>query len=210
MSIRKLSLSSALVLAGLAAFAPQAHATFTATLQQVGSDVVGTGSGTINTTALTFLGTNSDSGFMNPSGAILGLGPSAVVAGDVNTFSGPTGPSNFGSGGPLNSTSGSGAYVEINDLLGIQVQLNLPIGYVSGNALSDTSTWVGATFVSLGVTPGTYTWTWGSGGTADSYILNVIAPEPGSGGLLGLGIVALAVLGRRRIGSVSGDLKIAR
>ena len=39
----------------------------------------------------------------------------------------------------------------------------VPTGYVSGNALSDTATWSGRTFATLGVAPGTYVWTWGTG-----------------------------------------------
>jgi hypothetical protein len=72
----------------------------------------------------------------------------------------------------------------------------VPSGYVSGTSLSDTSTYDGATFASLGVTPGVYKWTWGSGTNADSFKLDIVAvPEPSTwimmlAGFAGLGLVA--------------------
>jgi hypothetical protein len=63
----------------------------------------------------------------------------------------------------------------------------VPPSYMSGSLLSDTSTYDNQTFVSLGVTPGTYEWTWGSGADADSFTLDVPAvPEPASIALLAL------------------------
>ena len=41
--------------------------------------------------------------------------------------------------------------------------LIVPRGYVSGTFLSDSATYSGKTFATLGVTPGTYVWTWGTG-----------------------------------------------
>jgi hypothetical protein len=50
----------------------------------------------------------------------------------------------------------------------------VPAGYASNAALSDSNTFNFATFASLGLTPGTsYTYTWGSGAHADSFIINV-------------------------------------
>jgi hypothetical protein len=56
--------------------------------------------------------------------------------------------------------------------------LFVPNGYVSDSPLSDTSTYDNQTFVTLGATPGTYVWTWGSGADADSFTLDIgtIAP----------------------------------
>ena len=50
--------------------------------------------------------------------------------------------------------------------------VTVPIGYTSG-FLSGTSTYVGKTFATLGITPGTYTYTWGSGPNASSIILQI-------------------------------------
>ena len=74
----------------------------------------------------------------------------------------------------------------------------MPQGYVSGASLSSTSTYNGATLLSLGVTPGTYTWTWGTGVDADSFTLQIGpagVPDAGSTlplpGFASLGLVAL-------------------
>jgi hypothetical protein len=42
-------------------------------------------------------------------------------------------------------------------------RLVVPLNYVSGAALSDSMIFNNATFASLGVTPGTYVWTWRTG-----------------------------------------------
>src|SRR5205807_10308158 len=52
--------------------------------------------------------------------------------------------------------------------------LIVPRGYVSGTALSDSATYNGKTFATLGVTPGTYVWTWGTGAN-QNFTLDVVA-----------------------------------
>ena len=65
----------------------------------------------------------------------------------------------------------------------------MPQSYVSGNPLSDTSTYLNQTFSSLQVTPGTYVWTWGTGEDQNfTLIIGAAAiPEPASLKLLGGG-----------------------
>ena len=58
------------------------------------------------------------------------------------------------------ANTGSGDFVGIFVLNG---NLAVPQGYVSGTALSDSMTFNNATFASLGVTPGPYVWSWGTG-----------------------------------------------
>ena len=70
-------------------------------------------------------------------------------------------------------------------------------GYLTGNPLSDTSTYNNATFASLGITPGIYTWTWGTGDHADSYTLYAAVPDAGSTVFL-LGCALLGLVGLRR------------
>ena len=55
--------------------------------------------------------------------------------------------------------------------------LFLPQGYVSGATLSATATWDGQTLSTLGLNPGTYVYTWGSGPTADSLTVDVVSPQ---------------------------------
>ena len=75
----------------------------------------------------------------------------------------PGGPVNFGfKTGPLAGTffpdSGGGDFLGISGADGI---LLVPSGYVSGNALSSTSTWLNTSFADLGVRPAP---TYGRGG----------------------------------------------
>ena len=49
----------------------------------------------------------------------------------------------------------------------------MPFHYVSGSLLSTTDTYSSATFSILGLTPGNYTWTWGTGADADSLTVQI-------------------------------------
>ena len=115
--------------------------------------------------------------------------------GTIDVWGGLTGPTSFGSGAVAHDASfGSGDATGINGTL---TRIYVPHGYVSG-ALSDSMTFNGATFATLGVTPGTYTWNWGTGANADSYTLQIGGagvPDGGSTlsllGFASLGLVAL-------------------
>jgi len=78
--------------------------------------------------------------------------------------------------------------------------LEVPAGYHSGDPLSGSSIWNNTTLARLGVTPGIYTWTWGT--VADPSITVDVqaapAPEPSSPALLGAGLLGLGLASLRR------------
>jgi hypothetical protein len=187
-------LSAIAVAIGLSASPAQAG--YMVTLAQVGSNVVATGSGPIDLTGLT-LGTLAAAGTSlapNVAQVVTGLPGTSTTEFFKVTFIG-TPPTNFGLGGPITTNSGNGDVVGIIGATGVGVlgvpSLIVPDGYVSNNPLSDTATYLNATFTSLGVTPGTYEWTWGSGAN-QNFTLDIAAvPAP----VIGHGLPALLAIG---------------
>ena len=170
--------------------ASPAQGGFIVTLEQVGGNVVAKGSGAIDLTGLTLS--------PNTFGAIAGLVPKvafvdtgpAGLNGSLNGYLGFSGPTSFGSSLATSASSGSGDFVGMH---GIGLLL-LPMGYVSGTALSDTSTYDNATFSTLGATPGTYVWMWGTGVNQNFTLQIGSAAVPDFGSTFGLFSLALAVL----------------
>jgi hypothetical protein len=119
-----------------------------------------------------------------------------------------TGPRNFGPGDPATADQSAGDIVELYAGIGNQ-QLYVPVGYVSGDPLVNSSVYLNSTFASLGMTPGTYVYTWGSDAHADTFTIVIGAPVPepstwtmGLIGFAGLGYAALRRKGAR--GAVAG------
>jgi hypothetical protein len=168
---------------------------FTITVEQMGSNVVWTGSGAINLTGLNFIGPGIVVGSgINPALAVINM-----VPGNADTYAGITGPTSFGVGSASFASSFSGDVFARN----ANGLLFLPVGYVSGNALSDSMTFNNATFASLGVTPGTYMWSWGTGLPNQNFTLTIGRVGVPDGGttvsLLGCALLGLAAL-RRKLG----------
>jgi hypothetical protein len=133
----------------------------------------------------------SNGGSINPSISRLIVGDGFFAGYDTSSS-----PPSFGPGGFAVPTGSTG------DFFGVFATfILLPADYMPGATLSGTSTYAGQTFSSLGVTPGTYVWRWGSGDTADSLTLQIGAaavPEPASLTSLGIGAVGLLAYGWRR------------
>lgn len=174
-----------------------AHAAYTVYMYQSGADVVATGSGSLNLAGLVAGAVGGAASRVQPNNGALVIGLTAVAQG----FDGIAGPVAMGAGGSTAASSSTG------DKAGVAPAINrliVPNGYVSGTPLASSATWVGTTIAGLGLTPGTYTWTW----AGDSFIVNVgMAPPPPavaqvptlSEGGMALLSVALAVFGVRRM-----------
>ena len=190
----------AAALALAAGFAAPAQAGYTVTLTQRGNNVVATGSGPIDLTGLSLIFGIHTHAFIFPSaGAIFtGLITGAPPLDDYTTITGPT---SFGSGRGTLADSSSG------DIVGVEAQdappdIFVPHGYVSDAPLSGTSFYAGQTFAGLGVTPGTFEWTWGTG-VNQNFTLDISTapppvPEPASLTLLAMGLAGLGVALRPR------------
>lgn len=194
--------ATSMLLTGLFA-AGGADSAATITFSQVGNDVQATLTGTLSLTGLI-----ADGAGISPNARVRGaglgasviLGPSTITA--ATSYSVITGPQTIGcSTDNIDASSGSAAP---NGPFGFNMsnrRLIVRNGFVSGNNVSGSATWSGATIGSLGLTSGTYVYTW----AGDS--LTIIIPGPGgcqsaaaiptlsSRTLLMLGLMVMIALG---------------
>jgi hypothetical protein len=145
-----------------------ASGNFNVTISQQGPNVVWNGSGSFNLAALTSAGPNTIGGGYNSGTAVWAIGPNVAV----DTYSGTiTYPTSFGTSA-IGVTSNSGSTFGILPG-GSGRLLYVPSGYVSNTTISGSSTYASTTIASAGLTPGTYTWSWGSGGNASSLVMTI-------------------------------------
>ncbi|MEO7168103.1 MAG: hypothetical protein ABI016_13870 [Chthoniobacterales bacterium] len=147
------------------------------TLQQIGPDVVATGSGAINLNGLTFFPTTLLLPKIVSSAADIVIGP--TISSTVDYHNGVSGPTSFGSGLGRSASSGSGDMVGINEAAfypHLYRLISVPAGYASDTILSDSVIYSGTTLAALGVTAGTYVWKWGT--TANQNFTLEIPPFP--------------------------------
>jgi len=157
-------------------FSPLLHAAVTVNFVESGGNVVATANGTINTAGLTLSGTiTSTGGFVRGTGLTINpteafsVGSAGVNDVYQNSFTSSSLPFSAGSVFSASSSTGT-SFGYASFFNGV---LYVPQGYVSNAPISGSSTWGGHTFASLGLIPGTYVVTWGSGGNADSLTVNV-------------------------------------
>jgi hypothetical protein len=142
--------------------APSARAGYVVDLTQQGSDVVATGSGAIDLSGLKFFLPVAQNTSLRPGSGEINTGQKNVLS---DVYLRVTGPASFGSGGFTIASSGSGDLVGIEGAGG---SLLVPFAYVSDSPLSDTATYTGQTFMSLGVTPAATSGHGGQGRTRTS------------------------------------------
>jgi len=162
---------------------------------ETGGDVVFSGSGTLDVSGLTSQGSgNLFAGSDFGEEFFLGADPNGFAAvdfyGAIGEVSAPA--ALFAGDRFIRPQLGTGPRLGIAiEAFGGQVDpaVTVPAGYVSGTALSSTSTYSGQTIASLGLIPGSYTWSW----SGDSLTLNIV-PVPAAVWLFGS---ALGLLGWR-------------
>ena len=187
----------------LCLFVQEANSAILITGFESGPNVVFVASGSINTASLQSLAepppTGYTSTYFSPSTATIILGGLGTVSGEIYLVAAPiTGPSSFGTGGLSYSSSltGDSFGLDFITLPALGTLMWLPLGYVSDTPLSGTMTFENQSFATLGITEGSYTWSWSSGQNVDSQTLNVI-PEPSSALFLGLAMLSIVVQRRR-------------
>ncbi|MBW8780905.1 MAG: hypothetical protein JF599_03320 [Verrucomicrobia bacterium] len=182
-------------LVGVFALAVSARAAVTINIQQVGSDVVATSSGSLNLSGLGLVTANGSTGanFMSVANGYISLG----TPGSSTVYSGFSTSGSLGSGGFTSASSSSGDITAPDKADGY---LFLPHNYVTGASLASTATWLSTNFTTLGLTDGaslTYTW------SGDAITVNVVSaiPEPATVAFLsGSSALLLVAIYRRRPG----------
>jgi hypothetical protein len=180
-------------LVSFAALSTPARAELVIDINQQGSNVVATGFGTVDTSDLTPVATGAGTASVFGNSGTVVINSGNFVA---YTVSGPT---SFGSVGGADASSSSGS---VFGLFGFFQQMILPTGYISDSFISGTEQFNNTTIAGLELTPGTYTYTFGTGQDADSVVVNIgnvsAVPEPSTWAMLILGFMGIGFMAYRR------------
>ncbi len=191
LSTARAAASLMLGLAILMALPASSEANIIISAQEVGSDVIFSLTGSLDTTIFpSAAATGASAAFVHPSIPSISFAPSSGSMQTYNLGATPAWPA-FGSGGSLvaNSHSGDGLYMSISS--GNRF-LDLPAGYVSGTSLTSTMTFTGKTLLSMGITPGTYNFQVPNTGSSQLQVVQLQAvPEPSTSSML----LAVVILG---------------
>jgi hypothetical protein len=176
----------------------RAKAEFIVNVEQVGPNVMVTGSGTLDLSGLTKDESFGSSALINPSQGLVSFGPNPGV--NVDAYFGFTGPLAIGPGFETLASTSSGDAVGI---IASENQLIVPQGFMGGS-LSASMTFDNTTIADLGLLTGTFTWSWTATPSApdDSFGINIgtttVTPLPAALPLFATGLGALGLLGWRR------------
>jgi hypothetical protein len=136
------------------------------TMQEVGLNVILSGTGTANVTSLDLSGTSTTfQPFIDPSSGMFSVG----VGGDYDVYSGTTfNSAPFGTGGYIipNIAGGNEFGISVNSLV-------VPIGY-TGGILNGYSQFDNTDLATLSATTGTYLVQWGSSGASETITFDIL------------------------------------
>jgi len=169
-----------------------------ATFQEIGSDVVETGSGALDLTDLHLSGGIFTKLFVTPNEPSYASGTPGEQG---DTYEGAlSGPAVWGPGSTTITKMSSGDLVA---LVPSSAEIIVPGDY-AGGPLSQTATYLMASFASLGLTPGAYVYSWGTGAHADTFTIDVggasPVPEPSTWAMMLVGFAGLGYAAARRTG----------
>lgn len=152
----------------------QAQAAYDVYVYQNGQNVEAYGSGSINLSALTPAQYGHTDAFIQSLPAALAIGSSDASG---LAYEGRiTGP--FEAGSDFDAHHATKSQGDLVAIAGILHRVVVPQHYVSGEQLTSSAFWRSQTIAGLGFTPGSYTWTWGTGGTQDSFTVHIGPPPP--------------------------------